>query len=135
MNFENVKKYLDLRKYISFNILALIGLSVGIIYFIIDFVDVIAGHPNYSLLIFMSIVSLPVILISFIAGIFEFIYKKLKNSEKENQAKCEEENKKPKTPLFYILELIYSLLFTLGLIPVVCFFILCVAALFTGFYS
>ena len=25
MNFENVKKYLDLRKYISFNILALVG--------------------------------------------------------------------------------------------------------------
>ena len=25
MNFENVKKYLDLRKYILFNILALIG--------------------------------------------------------------------------------------------------------------
>ena len=133
MNFENVKKYLDLRKYISFNILALIGLSVPAL--CLSWTgNVRSGEYIYYTLLIL-VFNMPILLILFIIGIFEFIYKKLRDAKKESQTTTKKENKKPKLFIFFLLEIAYSILFTIGLIPVVCCFILYVAALFAGFYG
>ena len=119
MNFENVKKYLDLRKYISFNILALIGLVFCAL--CLSWAGSVRSeeYTYYTLLILVF--NAPILLILLITGIFEVIYKKSKYIEKANQTTTKKENKKPKLFIFFLLEITYSILFTIGLTLVIWF--------------
>ncbi len=132
MNFKNIKKYLDLRKYISFNLLAIIGLSLTFLCLIWNLGSIRLDNSFFYTLCILLMASTPVILILLVISIFEFIYKKLKYTEKENQTTTKKESKKPKTLLFFILELIYSLLFALGLVVTVGFCICGFLALLLG---
>ncbi len=119
MNFKNIKKYLDLRKYISFNILALIGLSVSIL--CLSWKGSVRSEEYIYYTLLILVFNAPILLILLITGIFEFIYKKLSDSKKENKTTTKKENKKPKLFIFFLLEITYSILFTIGLTLVIWF--------------
>ena len=133
MNFENVKKYLDLRKYISFNILALIGLSVPAL--CLSWTGSVRSGEYIYYTLLILVFNMPILLILLITGIFEVIYKKSKYIEKENQTTTKKENKKPKLFIFFLLEIAYSILFTIGLIiPLILLFCCLIALLLSAFH-